>query len=115
MEARIQITDRAGAADLVVMTPSDTKTFPDFFPLNTNNSYVEVGFSAVGNSQVVVYKNGSPFFSDAVALSVTDDENHVCICSNTRRNLYLEAPRPFLAVPHVSRAGLSALLSMVWL
>ncbi len=77
MEARIQLKGRNVPADLVVMTPSEAKTFTDFFPVNVNQTYIEVGFRAAGTGHILIYKDGTPFYGDTVASPATDDENHV--------------------------------------
>ena len=60
-------------------TPSEIKIFSGFFPPNTNGSYVELGLGTSGGSQIVIYRNGVPYLNDVVAMTVTDDVNHVRI------------------------------------
>ncbi len=77
MEARVQFSARSGPADLVLMTPSETRTLSDFFPVNTNNSYVELGLVSYANSYLKVLRNGEYYENETMSLPKFDDENFV--------------------------------------
>jgi hypothetical protein len=79
LEASIYVTSKTAAADLIVSTQSQKKTFVGFFPPITNNSYVELGISEVGSASVTIFKDGVPFLDDVISNVGTDDLNHVLV------------------------------------
>ena len=77
LEARIQVTSKTAAADLIVSTQSESKTFVGFFPATTNNSFVELGISGTGSASVTVFKDGLALPDDPISNVGTDDLNFV--------------------------------------
>ncbi len=69
---------------------------------------------SISGGQIIVLRNGVPYYSDAVATAGSDDENNVSYFPSIfRRSSYWVEPRPTRAVLPASRAALRGSQSTV--